>query len=269
MNNCYKIKTINNISGLFDNSIDATYIIYLEGNVKRLKNIKQQLDNITPTKKIHILLNKGWKKCKKSKYITNTAKDLVDCNITCFKHAKKNNYNNILILEDDFIFDKISEFDIKNINCFLKNNINNKISFYFGTLTFIFLPYSLYIYRGIINIYTHSVVFTKKLRNDILNYNYKKIYCWDIFQNYYNNNKYFYYKPLCFQTIEETENSKNWPVFLFIKILWFKLVYLLNANIKPKFFFEFIYLISYFISILFIIILLYILKKIINKLFIY
>ena len=268
MNNCYKIKTIYNTDGLFDYSIDATYIIYLEGNIKRLKNIQEQLNNISPTKKIHILINKGWKKCNKSKYITNTAKDLVDCNITCFKHAKKYNYNNILILEDDFIFDKINKNDIQNINYFLKNNINDKMSFYFGTLPFVFLPYSQYIYRGIINIYTHSVVFTKNLRNDILKYNYKNIFCWDTFQNYYNNNKYYYYKPLCFQVIEETENSKNWPVFSFIRKLWFKLVYLLNANIEPKIFFQFIYLISYIITISLLIILLFILKKIIYKLFI-
>ena len=42
MNNCYKIKTKHNVSGLFDSSIDATYIIYLEGNIKRLKNIEEQ-----------------------------------------------------------------------------------------------------------------------------------------------------------------------------------------------------------------------------------
>jgi hypothetical protein len=265
MNNCYKINTINNINGLFDNSIDATYIIYLEGNIKRLKNIEEQLNNISPTKKIHILINKGWKKCNKNKYITNTAKDLVDCNITCFKHAKKHNYNNILILEDDFMFDKINNNDIEIINYFLKKNIDNKISFYLGTLPFVFIPYSQYIYRGIINIYTHSVVFTKRLRNDILKYNYKKIFCWDIFQNYHNNNKYYYYKPLCFQVIEETENSKNWPVFSFIRILWFKLVYLLKANIEPKIFFEFIYLISYIITISLVIILIFILKKLFIK----
>ena len=56
MNNCYKIKTIYNTNGLFDYSIDATYIIYLEGNIKRLKNIQEQLNNISPSKKIHILI---------------------------------------------------------------------------------------------------------------------------------------------------------------------------------------------------------------------
>ena len=67
MNNSYKIKTINNNKGLFDNSIDATYIIYLEGNIKRLRNIEKQLNNTIPTKKIHILINKGWRKSKKKK----------------------------------------------------------------------------------------------------------------------------------------------------------------------------------------------------------
>jgi len=264
MNNSYKIKTINNNKGLFDNSIDATYIIYLEGNIKRLRNIEKQLNNTIPTKKIHILINKGWRKSKKKKYIINTATDLVDCNITCFKHAKKNNYNNILILEDDFIFDNITHFDSTIINKFLIDNIDNKISFYLGTIPFIFIPYSKYIYRGIVNIYTHSVVFTKKLRDDILNYNYTHIFCWDTFQNFFNYNKYYYHIPLCFQLIEETENSINWPVFPLIRTLWFKIVYLLKANIKPQIFFQIIYLISYILSILFFIILIYILKKIIR-----
>lgn len=264
MNNCYKIKTKYNQEGLFDKSIDATYIIYLEGNTKRLQSIEHQLSNIIPTKTIHILVNKGWKKCVKSKYITNTAKDLVDCNINCFKHAKKNNYNNILILEDDFIFDEISAKDINNIDNFLINNIDNKISFYFGTIPFIFLPYSRYINRGILNIYTHSVVFTKKLRDDILKYNYENIYCWDMFQNYFNNNKYYYYKPLCYQIVEITENSKNWPVFSVIKTLWFKLAYILKADGEPKLLFQFVYFISYIITLLLIIILIYVLKKIIQ-----
>ena len=112
MNNCYKIKPKHNINGLFDSSIDATYIIYLEGNIKRLKNIEEQLNNISPTKKIHILINKGWKNCNKKKYITNTAKDLVDCNMYILKHAKRQKYDNILILEDDYLFDN----NIKNKN---------------------------------------------------------------------------------------------------------------------------------------------------------
>ena len=263
-NKCYNFETTNYLSGIFDKSIDATYVIFLDGNEKRKLNIENQLKKYIPTKTVHILVNKGWRKCNKDKYISNTAKDLVDCNITCFNHANKNNYNNILVLEDDFVFDKIDNKDITIINKFLKKNINNKLSFYLGTIPFIFLPYNTCIYRGILNIYTHSVIYTKQLRNNILKYNYKKINCWDLFQNYYNFNKYYYYKPLCFQTIEETENSKNWLVFSFIRTFWFKLVYLLNADNDPKLFFQFIYIISYLITFLLICILLYILKKIIN-----
>ena len=135
MNNCYKIITRNNTNGLFENSIDATYIIYLEGNLKRLKNIEEQLANIKPTKKIHILVNKGWKKCNKSKYITNTAKDLVDCNITCFKHAKKHNYDTPWFIAESFLIEDEKADDIDVINYFLKNNIENKISFYIWYIT--------------------------------------------------------------------------------------------------------------------------------------
>ena len=97
-NKCYNFETTNYLSGIFDKSIDATYVIFLDGNEKRRLNIENQIKKYIPTKTVHILVNKGWRKCNKDKYITNTAKDLVDCNITCFKHAKKHDYNNILIL---------------------------------------------------------------------------------------------------------------------------------------------------------------------------
>ena len=32
------------------------------------------------------------------------AYDIIDANIYIFNHAKQNNYSNILVLEDDFIF---------------------------------------------------------------------------------------------------------------------------------------------------------------------
>lgn len=111
-NECYNLKLTEYNNGLFDKSIDATYIIFLEGNTKRYENIKNELKKNKPTKKVYILYNKGWKKCKKDKYITNTAKDLVDCNMYILKHAKKQNYDNILILEDDYLFDN----NIKNKN---------------------------------------------------------------------------------------------------------------------------------------------------------
>ena len=266
-NNCYNFIKNEYKKGLFDDkSLDATYIIYTEGNKKRYNNILNQLNKIKPSKIVYILHNKGWRKCPKDKYIINTAKDLVDCNINIFKHAKKKNYDNILILEDDFLFnEKINDKNIiNNINDFILNKKNTSFSFYLGTIPFIFLPYNLNINRGLLNIYTHSVIFSKKYRENVLNYNYKKIYCWDMFQNYFNFNKYYYNIPLCYQTIEKTENSKNWLIGDIMRNLYFKITYTLNANKNPELFFNLVYISSYIIMFLIILIFYILIKCIIN-----
>ena len=259
---CYNLTLYEYNYGIFDKSIDATYIIYLEGNKKRYKNIKDELDKIKPTKKVYILHNKGWKNCKKDKYITNTAKDLVDCNIYIYKDAKKKNYNNILILEDDYIFNKKikNKKIINNIDNFLLKNIDTSFSFYLGTIPIIFIPYNLNINRGLLNIYTHSVIFSKKYREEVLKYDYKTINCWDIFQNKFNLNKYYYNIPLSFQIVEETENSLNWQVFSILRTIHLNIAYLLNAHNDPKLIFYIWYILSYIllkINILIILLILY------------
>ena len=98
MNSCYRFDLKEYQSGIFDDSVDATYIIYTEPNKERYENIVNQLDRIKPTKKVYILINRGWRNSKKPAYITDTTKDLVDCNIHIFKHAKAKNYNNILMV---------------------------------------------------------------------------------------------------------------------------------------------------------------------------
>ena len=93
MNNPYFFTKLTFNEGSFDNSIDATYIIHLEGSQQRYENILYQLTKFVPTKTVYILFNKGMK--YKSSYINTTAKDLVDCYIAIFKHNVK---NNILVL---------------------------------------------------------------------------------------------------------------------------------------------------------------------------
>ena len=60
-NNCYNLKLSEYNNGIFDKSIDATYIIFLEGNKNRYNNIKKELKKNKPTKKVYILYNKGFK----------------------------------------------------------------------------------------------------------------------------------------------------------------------------------------------------------------
>jgi hypothetical protein len=118
-NNCYTFTELNFDCGFLDDSCDVTYILHLEGN-GRLGNIYDQLSKYKPTKKVIILFNKGYKKCNKKLKEYNSRYDLIDAFITIFNNAK--NYNNILILEDDFIFsDKILDKSITNdINQFIR-----------------------------------------------------------------------------------------------------------------------------------------------------
>jgi outer membrane lipoprotein-sorting protein len=58
--NCYTFVEYNFNEGLFDKTIDATYIIHLENN-GRFESVIKQLEEYKPTKKVYILYNKGYK----------------------------------------------------------------------------------------------------------------------------------------------------------------------------------------------------------------
>lgn len=73
---CYHFKKITYSQGLFE-TVDATYIIHLEGN-GRYDDILNQLAQFQPTKVVYIVFNKGYKNCQKNKNIKLPAHDLVD-----------------------------------------------------------------------------------------------------------------------------------------------------------------------------------------------
>ena len=65
-NHCYHFEKHSYNDGCLSESVDATYIIHLEGNGRLLK-IKQQLEKYHPSYTTYILFNKGYKKCYVSK----------------------------------------------------------------------------------------------------------------------------------------------------------------------------------------------------------
>jgi hypothetical protein len=208
--NPYKFKKILFNDSFLSNSTDATYIIHLENN-GRYKHVQSQLSEYHPTNIVYILFNKGYKKSIKKPFINNSSLDLVDSFLEIFKHANKKKYNNILILEDDFIFsEKIKESEHKN-------NINNSIIkmgktdfvYLLGCIPFIQIPHDLYNFR-VISIGMHAVIYSKKNRINILKKNQEDIKDWDFYNNNNINNRITYYLPLCYQLFPETENSKNW-----------------------------------------------------------
>lgn len=207
---CYSFKELVFEKGLFDKSIDATYVIHLEGN-GRYENVESQLEEYRITKTNYILFNKGFKKCNK-KDIDGPAKDLIDAFLQIFKHANAKNYSNILILEDDFIFDKKikDEENINNINAFLLEKIDTDFTYLLGTIPFLQLPYKKNHYSLYFSLGSHSCVYSKKNRERVLNSK-EVINDWDIYTNLNNFGKrYTYHTPMCYQLFPATDNSKDW-----------------------------------------------------------
>jgi hypothetical protein len=215
MINGYRFETINFTNGIFDESIDATYIIHLEGN-GRFDLLKEQLYKFTPSKICYILFNEGYKKGNKSKYIDTPDKDLRDCNYTIFKDALEKNYNNILIHEDDFFYDEKIWMDdhIKNINNFLLENKNNEFLYYLGCVPIVLNKYKINHNKITIGFTTHAVVYSKNLVKKILDINIETINL--IYDNFlcfnplFIDKKFTYKIPICFQLHDITENSKDW-----------------------------------------------------------
>jgi len=211
---CYQYEERNYSEPLFHEGIDVTYVIHLEGN-GRYQTIVEQLEQYPITSRVIILHNQGFKKCEKSAHIWATPYDLIDAFLQIFKHAYENEYENILILEDDFIFDeKIrSDFHRKNIVEFLRKKSHGEESFlyYLGCVPWLQIPYDSYHYCPLITTGMHSVIYSKKYREAVMNYEQVDINDWDYFNNQgFIGCRYAYYIPLCYQLFPVTENSKSW-----------------------------------------------------------
>ena len=213
---CYEYEEYTFNEPLLD--IDATYIIHLIGN-GRYDSIIDQLYKFPISKKVYIVLNKGYKTCKKSISITKPTLDIIDVNLEIFNHAKEK--QNILILEDDFMFDNklLEKKHQLNINDFIKKKTKSDFIYYIGIVPFVLLPYNYYNYQLIYGLGAHSVIYSKKFREKTIK-NIKKnenlkIKDWDIYLNT-NFTRYVYYTPLCYQLYSVTENSKHWGDHNFI-----------------------------------------------------
>ena len=200
---CYYVKTLYFNDPLFKET-DATYILHLEGN-GRYSQIEEQLKEYHPTKIVHIIFNKGYKKCDKPG-INIPPLDLIDAYKYAMNHAKR--YNTILILEDDFMFNKIVKEPKhrNNIDKFVSSHKDNAFIYRIGCIPFVQIPYNVHNYMGKSG-GAHSVFYSKSMRESMLKD--KNIKDWD---DYLSTKllEYIYYTPLCYQLFPETENQKYW-----------------------------------------------------------
>jgi hypothetical protein len=222
-NSCYYKKILNYEKGMFDKYIDVIYLLTME-NSTRKEHYMKQLNKYKPHKKIIIQYNKGFKLCDKKLIKQNSIFDLNDAYYQVFIHAKKNNYKNIIIFEDDFFFDHtINQFIVDDIGDFITNN--NFHVYNLGSVLNLVLPYYKTNIKCLISTSTHAVIYNHKyFEYYIHNYEHNNINIQnDLFWNKLDIIKYTYYKPICFQLYIKTENRQNWKLVkvaeFFINIL--------------------------------------------------
>ena len=255
---CYTFENRNYTNGIFN--VDATYIIHLENN-GRYENINNQLSKLSPSNKVYILRNKGYV-CKNNININNSTDDLIDAYLTVLNDAKIKNYENVLILEDDFIFDERlhDKTHQTNINKFLKIHNNSDYVFILGCLPLLQVPYNSTTYKGF-SLGTHSIIYSKSIIDKIVK-DTKKINDWDLYiKTKYAWDNYIYYTPLCYQLFPDTENSSNWGIhnpILYVLSYVLKIIIKIcgiDKNIEPG------YTIFYILSKLLFFILIYLIYK--------
>ena len=275
---CYRFDYIRFNNRLLDNIIDAVYVILLE-NSDRTENVYKQLNKYKLSKNTYIQINKGYKNCDKKLLKQQSNYDLLDSNYNIWLHANENNYNNILILEDDFIFDdRILDRNVLND---LDNFINNyEFDIYsLGNVPIILSPFLLTKHPKILEgAGAHSTILTKQIRNLLID-KYENSTDWlknsrghiDWIYITNNFNYHIYYKPLCYQIFPKTENMGTWDQDLNIIL---KIITNFSSNIliplfkldkQPQPGFDIIYIFSYTLIITLYILIIYIIYRLCKK----
>jgi len=213
---CYRFELLESPHGLFDSlyeeSIEATYIIHWEGK-GCLKQVKAQLETFRPTRKIYLLHHQVYQKCEKTPDIDKLLLEVVDANLRIFQHAQKRGYGNILVLEDDFQFNTqiLLPEHRDEVASFLTEHKNEDFLYKLGCLPIFMIPTDIYMKHYLVGIGMgmHAVVYSRKLRERILKTNGKQLKDWNRYHSLYSRS-YTYDKPLCYQLFPSTENQKQW-----------------------------------------------------------
>ncbi len=251
--------------GVLNDTIDATYIIHYVKQTDRYKNIMYQLSKIRPTNKIYILLNQGYKYCKKKLVEQKPKYDINHCNKTIFEHSRDKNYKNIMILEDDFDFN-IKRFSdpktLKNINSFINEHQEQPLIYSLGSIPIVSFPlffsHTLY---SVVASGAHCMIYNSKFRDKFLATNFLDIKDdWDS----YTRPRYNYSEPLCYQLYNDTENNNIEIKESFILYFARCIGDLLNLNNKPEPGHSILYKIFIILPFLLLFFLIFIILKIIN-----
>lgn len=260
LDNCYTLEHIPYQQGILDNIIDAVFVIMLKGT-PREPSVRKQLQQYKLSKNNYILVNHGYKNCSKDLYEQQPRYDLMHCYYQILKLSR--HMNNILILEDDFIFDEriTTTSVIRDLEAFI---LHNEFELYsLGKFCWLSSPLTMFSThkKCLWSTTTHADILSKTGRDTVMAA-YEKDQelrvsksggLHDAWLNTVLSTQYLYHKPVCYQTFPMTENRKYWDNWLHV----FLCDYLLQLDKHPLPGFDRLYRINtlltivvYFISVI-------------------
>jgi hypothetical protein len=162
-----------------------------------------------------VLYNSGYKHYTKylhQKQVLTTYEDILHAYLYIFKECQQ--YQNILILEDDVIFSSnlTQKRIVHDINKFILQNEPH--CYALGCLPIIVNPFSIISKHVdvLMSGCSHACIYSRDCRQKILSCIYAYQYKLDIdhIKNRIITHKHMYYKPLCLQCFPETHNKQVW-----------------------------------------------------------
>jgi len=177
---------------------------------KHEERVRRQLEDYPFTRNIYLQWNYGFRNCSKHLINQNTKFDISDAYMIAFNDAIQHNYDRILIFEDDFVVNNITDKDIKNINDFLE--IYNPEILTLGSILMSTSDKYL-LNNNFLQVYNkagaHAMIYNNNVFYKIYLQLYTKKVCIDTITNKINN-IYCYKLPLIIQLVSKTENRNNW-----------------------------------------------------------
>ena len=232
MGSCYTFKTLLFNKPLFP-LLDHTFIITMH-NSSRIQNCLYQLQKYPFTSNVTFVFNKGFKNCHKYHCHDNACstidvpyKDIVHANKYIMNYSIQNNFNNILILEDDFICStELNTTHSKICQKFIHHHKFQPLIFYMGTIPHFSLAFGSKSFRKVfLSTGTHAVIYNNLSMKHILSNNFNDI---DLFLS--SKNRFAYYLPLVYQIFPQTDNQQYWGSSNYLlKPLSKLLIYYLNS----------------------------------------
>lgn len=217
---CYRFVEYSSVPrGTFDSVIDCTYVLLME-NSPREKSILKTIQDAQLTQRVRIQYNKGFRKCTKELPEQKPNFDLCHALQNVFKDALANEYERIVVLEDDCLFDeRIRDPEVVgDLTTFLRDR--DPEVYNLGTMIFLTFPWAPLFqkhHRLLFGSLTHAMIYNKKYMETVA----QSIHMSTDFEPIFHFSAFTYHKPLAYQLFTPTENSQEgwyglWPIMNYL-----------------------------------------------------